>query len=377
MEQPATPDRRQKRRRGQRHEQGQEQGQEQGHEQGHDQGHQPTDAPSPAVRPVPAVPGATGPADPCGGSWGEFQDRLDDAVGALGDGRRLEVRSASAPWRIRIQAGWPGVEGPGTLAYHLQLGSDLGGTFGPWASTPYARSLGFAATRVAGAVAALGVMSDATGLANPSMISSGSVGALEMSDLTVELLREAFGVLDVAEVTVVDPDADDGGIATRPAPRPAAAGSGTEQWWSGLDFRPAPEVTPGGDHVVGWVGNILVELSRDTESLPGLLVTVARARLTDPAADPLPGPSSGVAGLLGRLRVAGTEGVTVDSVTGRDHLVHAWAHRMVVADPAELADGTDEAAADAAAQVIRFVRAARRANPDVSRPSRGIIRMGD
>ena len=371
MEQPATPDRRQKRRRGQRHEQGQA------------QGHQPTEPPSPTVRPVPATDAAhaaadePGSADSSAGSWGEFQDRLDDAVGALAEGRLLEVRSATAPWRIRIRAGWPGVEGTGTLAYHLQLGSDLGGSFGPWASTPYARSLGFAATRVAGAVAALGVMSDATGLANPSMISSGAMGALEMSDLTVELLREAFGVRDVAEVTVVDPETLDHGSNPGPAPRPETADGWAEQWWAGLEFRPRPEVTLGGDHVVGWVGSILVELSRDTESLPGLLVTVARARLTDPAADPLPGPSSGVAGLLGRLRVAGTEGVTVDSVTGRDHLVHAWAHRMVVADPAEPAGGTDEAAVDAAAQVIRFVRAARRANPDVSRPSRGIIRMGD
>lgn len=355
----------------------------------------------------PAIRGGAATEIPAS-SWGTFQDHLDDAVGALGDGEHLEVRSRTAPWRIRIQAGWPGVEGPGSLAYHLQLGSHLDGKFGPWATSPYARSLGFAATRVAGAVAALGVVSDATGLSNPSMISSGAIGGLEMADLTVELLREAFGVRSVDAVQVVQSPTG----ASHPEWQPTEIGA-VEQWWSNLDFHPAPEVDEDGDHVVGWIGNVMVELSRDTGSLPGLVVTVARARLTDPAAEPLPGPGAGVAGLLGSLRLTGTDGVSVEPVTDRNQLVHAWAHHMVVTTAdgvahsgtddsgtdhsgtdhsaihdgtaegtihdgtAEGTDGTATAAADAAAQVISFVRAARSANPDVSRPSRMIIRLGD
>ncbi len=323
-----------------------------------------------------------------------FHDRLDEAVTALDDGQTVDLRSVLHRWRIRIRAGWPGVEGPGSFAYHLQLGGDRDGDLAPWASTPYAQNLGFAATRIAGAIAAFGLESDATGLANPTMIASGSIGGLEVADLSVELLREALGVRDIDQVQIVGDKTTETATAATGAPALPCQRTDSDTWYSELGFHPEPTVSPDGDHVVGWIDHVLVEVSRDLGSLPGLTVIVARARLTDPDTEPLTIPSAAALSLLQRMRGAGADEVTVEPVTARCQLVHAWAHLMLLVGPDDPSNGSGPAqehgsgaidgngsgrdpVADAAARVVRFVRDARRNDPDVVRPTRMVIRLGD
>jgi hypothetical protein len=341
--------------------------------------------------------------------WEWFHDRLDAEVEGLGEGEFLDLTQQGSSWRIRISAGWPGVDGPGTLAYHLQIGSDHRGELGAWSSTPFARSHGYSATRVAGEISSLGLESDSYGTANPSMIACGSVAHLEVADVAVELLREAFRVPlvdtvhlafgDGANDTSTDAetvdrydtaggrDAPDGHTGYPNTEGPMHREAPGYSWWSRVRFDTHPEPAADGESVVGHVDNILVELTRDRAALPGLTLMVARARLTDPNAVPVALPAADAAALLRWMRTAGGDGISVDTVRSGGRTVHGWATRMVCGDGADAAlariemldgpDGDEDAAAEAVAEVVRFVRSARRSAPQVIRPTRLMATMED
>ncbi len=318
--------------------------------------------------------------------WERFHDRLDEEVESLGEGGFLDLNENGSSWRMRISAGWPGVDGPGTLAYHLQIGSDHRGGLGAWSDTPYARNHGYSATRVAGEISALGLESDSHGLANPSLIACGSVAHLEVADVAVELLREAFRVRHVESLCITSGGAGaDRTRGARAVEHPASDAAASPEapgssWWSRVPFDPRPERAADGESVVGYVDNILVELTRDRTALPGLTLMVARARLTDPNAVPLALPTADAAALLRWMRTAGGDGISVDTVRSGGLTVHGWATRMVCGDGADAAlariealdgpDGDEDAAAEAVAEVVRFVRSARVSDPQVIRPTR-------
>ncbi|MCP4434212.1 MAG: hypothetical protein GY812_01760 [Actinomycetia bacterium] len=316
--------------------------------------------------------------------WERFHDDLDTTVDGAGDGTVIELHEVGSDWRMGISVGWPGVDGPGTFAYHLQLGSDLDGELGPWALTRYCRSVGFEATKVAGEVATLGLESDPSGVSNPSMIASGPVGHLEVADMAVEAVRNAFGVDDPSRLQVT--------VRTGSPPRqPTAAEANSSgcgerpDWAKSIGFDSEPDVSPDGHEVVGWVDNVLVEVTRDADSLPGLELTVARARLTDPNCVPLTVPSGNAASFMTWLRDSGGNGITVETVTSTGRLTHAWATRMLCSDTApapalgriKALDGAGQAdpASEAVDAVLGFVREARRNHPDAMRPTRVILRM--
>ena len=215
------------------------------------------------------------------------------------------------------------------------------------------------------------------------MIASGAVGHLEMADMAVEVVRGAFGVTDPARLEML--------VRTDPAPAHLAHDDGEPEdsrtvpdWARGIRFDEPPHVSPDGLSVVGWVDNVLVEAGRDTTALPGLELTVARARLTDPNCAPLTVPSGNAAELMHWLRESGGNGITVESVGSAGRLAHAWATRMLCSDSAptpalgrvEALDGTSgDPSAEAVESVLSFVKQARRDHPDVVRPTRVIIRM--
>ena len=324
--------------------------------------------------------------EPGGGpAWEQFHDRLDELLETLDEGERLEVARPGAPWRIRISTGWPGVDGPGTLAYHFQIGSDRDGSLGPWADTPYCRSHGYRATKVAGQISATGLDAAPGGAGNPSMIASGSIAHLEVADLAVELLREVLSPTGPDGLVV-----DRGGAATdsvRQLPGPHESTGSAPQWWAAVGFDTTPELGPDGESALGFIDDILVEVSTDCESLPGLALVVARARLTDPEAVPLTLPSGGAASLLRWMRAAGGDGISVETVRSGAGTVHGWASRMVCGDSnpnalgridsLDRCGGTEAAAAEAAAEVVEFVRSTRRSQPEVMRPTRLLASIED
>lgn len=325
--------------------------------------------------------------------WEEFHDHLDEQVESLDEGTHLELTELGSRWMIRISAGWAGIDGPGTLAFHLQIGSNRAGALGAWSSTQFGRSHGYSATRVAGEISALGLESDPTGISNPSMIACGSVAHLEVSDVAVELLREVFTVSQTEHLLlrVGSPDSDTD-------PRTEADDQNTcatadadlvveEPWWAQVAFDEAPEVDHQGEIVVGYVDNVLVEAKRDSASLPGLTLVVARARLTDPNALPLALPSADAAALMHWMRTAGGEGISIDTVRSAGRTVHGWATRILCSDGADTPltridaldgpEGDAEAAAEAVGEVISFVKSARRSEPQVIRPTRLTALMDD
>lgn len=329
------------------------------------------------------APTADAPAEVAGREWSRFQDRLESAIASLTDGAHLDLADADGDggWRIRLRAGWPGVEGPGTFAYHLQIGADritpdTIEVLGPWADTPLAQSFGFAATRAAGEITALGLASHPRGKGNPGLVTAGPVGILEMADTALELVHTALDVARPGDLCVEGHDARS--VATRPAARdtrdpvPAA-------WWAAHGFVSEPWCHPGGRHLVGWIDDVLVDVEHDTTSLPGLSVAVVRARLTDPSAPACSVPPGGAASGE-RLRPAQGCQMAVEAVRAGDGLVHLWAHRMVVGGDQEhvRADGpggTDlHGVREAVADAVRFVSRVRRVDPGAQRPARMVVR---
>jgi len=306
-----------------------------------------------------------------GHGWGEFQDEFEDVLAAMADGDTVDLTSvAPAQWRIRIRAGWPGVDGPGTLAYHLQIGTDTNGDVGAWADTPYAQSFGFTATRIAGAVAALGLDHHPVGISNPSLIAAGTVGALEIGDMAVEVLRDAF---HIASPTGVRVEGVEWVLPTDDAPETVIRDRGPA-WWQAQGFTEKPWQDPTGDHLVGWVDGVLIEVAHDHTCLPGLSVAMIRGRVTDPAEVPVAAPGRPGASFLQRVQSDSGSEVSLESVTARGHLVHVWAHRMVVASVDDTHDdnfmANTEGVRDAVTEVGRFVTGLRLVDPEAMRPSR-------
>ena len=350
----------------------------------------------------PDHPGDHLHADGQGRDWGRFHDEVERAITWLADGQHVDFTDAVAPedsqWRMRVSAGWPGVDGPGTLAHHLQVGSDPGhGALASFALTPFAANFGFGASRVGSDLAALGLEFAPDRPVNPGLLFGGPVGALEVADLAVELLRDVFRVARPSLVRVSgDPDWH---FPAEPGPDSLthiidrAAG-----WWQHFGFTDEPWHNRVADHLVGWVDDVLVEVEQDHRSLPGLTVTVVRARVTDPTADAttVP-PGRGMALARGVHTADGTE-LVVEPVRAADSLAHAWVHCTVVAtepraddtffdddwsavaaaEPAAVLptpgadNGTDLAAV--VRNVVRFVTDVRRTDPDAVRPARLVFR---
>lgn len=309
--------------------------------------------------------------------WGSFQDHLEASITAMPGGATLDLTPLTgALWQIRIRSGWPGVDGPGTCAYHLQLGSRLGTdalgeSIGPWSETPYGMAFGYEATRVAGAVSALGLDSHPETSANPSAVASGPIGALEIADMAVELLREAFGLEGPSHVRVQgDP------YWGFPSIDPAVAPDIPAEWWMSHGFTEEPWQSLDGRRLVGWIDGVLVDVDHDHGSLPGLSVATVRARITDPTAEPLAAPMGPGASYVDRLRAGDGTDVSIDTVQSRGHLVHVWAQRMVIAATDDTAAPDTRGVRDALREVVDFAFSLRMVDPESVRPQRMSFRPG-
>jgi hypothetical protein len=343
-------------------------------------------------------------------AWGAFHDMVDQFVVEIGAGDHLDLTAHGAPWTIRVSAGWPGVDGPGTVAHHLQVaGRRVAASqaeLEEFATTPYAMGLGYAASRVAADLAAMGLEWAGPVAPNPSVMFSGPSGGLEAADMLVELLREVFAVgspacvevtlndewplaigecahtadTDVADLTATiarsgaSPTTGEPARTDGPQHADATAGDGEIEsptgWWSAIGYTGTPTFLSDG-HVVGSVGDVLVEVERDADALPGLDVIAVRARVTDPEAAPLRVPAGkGFAAM--RAMGGGNDDITLEPVRTSGHVAHAWAHRMVVVDaaPGRSIAPADETLSLAAAvgEVVAYVSDLRWADPDAARP---------